>query len=139
MQRLIFIIFFFFLISCSFEGTKSVCPFVSSPSASVVNYEYSRTDVNPEALEKIKNLARNASENNKRVCIVGRIAHPGNPRDNLYDSLNRAKDVAGIFLDMGLDKNLLYVSVQSQHEKTGLTVPVNPTDYDRQVIILIDK
>lgn len=141
MKRVFLIFSAFFLTSCVSSEFRSDtnCPINSGGTSYSVLFEYGSAEMNENATEQLRKIAGSAKNNNDFVCLLGRLSYSGSASDQALGALDRAKSVAKVFLQEGVDLRKIYIGMAPQQAQTGLSQPLNAKEEKHTLEILIGK
>lgn len=103
----------------------------------MLEYEYGSEKMNEKSTREIESIARNASYANSSVCFVGVISRRGQPQENTMRALRRAENAADLFLEVGVNFEKIYISVEPEADKVGLSAPQKASDENHLLVIRI--
>ena len=138
MKRNFLLLSAFFLSSCvsdAFQMNAS-CPITSGKQVSVL-FEYDSAELNEKAVKQLKNIAREAQRKNQFVCFLGRLSYQGVPSNQALGAVDRARNVAAIFLEEGVKPTKIYIGISAENPRIGLSKPQTAADEEHVLNLLI--
>ena len=138
MKRNFLLLCAFFLMSCSSDAFQSntSCPIASGKQISV-QFEYGSAELNEKSVKQLEKIAQEAYQENQFVCFLGRLSYQGVPSNQALGSVDRAKNVAAIFLKEGVKPTKIYMGITAENQRIGLSKPQRATDEDHVLDLLI--
>ena len=138
MKRFFLILSSFFLCSCVSDDffMDSGCPVLGKKEVSVL-FEYGSAQLNEKAVEQIKEIARDVKERGDYVCFLGRLSYQGVPSGQALGAVDRARNVAAIFLKEGVKPTRIYIGIAPEKPKVGFSKPQTAADEDHTMKLLI--
>ena len=138
MKRNFLLLCAFFLSSCASEAfqNNTSCPISGGKQISVL-FEYGSAELNEESVKQLKKIAQEAYQENQFVCFLGRLSYQGVPSNQALGSVDRAKNVAAIFLKEGVKPTKIYMGMSAENPRIGLSSPLRATDEEHVLNILV--
>lgn len=130
MKRKFLLLCAFFLNSCVSPHfySDTGCPIDEQGQRLTVLFEYGSAELNEKAVRRLQEAAEQAQNNRDFVCLLGRLSYQGSSSDQSLGALDRAKNVAAIFLQEGIDPQKIYIGIAPQKEKNPFLQPLSATE-----------
>ena len=140
MKRNFLLLGIFFLSACASDDfpLNSDCP-VSYGQLVDVQFEYGSAELNEKAVQQMKEIAKEARENDSFVCFLGRLSYRGVPSFQATGALDRVKNTAAIFLKEGVEPANIYIGMKAENPKTGFSNPQTAAQEEHILNILVGK